>query len=159
MPDNAAPKTKRQNLQATGTFNPRAAQVRHPLFQQSDFFDPEDLLQVKYESLRATEKDDYPLARAAQEFGLSRPTLYQAQKQFAQEGLGGLVPRKRGPRNPHKLTPKIRQHLLKLAALEPKPDALEMARRLRQRFKVKLHPRTLEKALSSQPKRGRQTPT
>src|SRR5216117_688591 len=59
MPDNAAPKTKRQHLQATGTFHPRAAQVRHPLFQQSNFFDPEDLLQVKYESLRATEKDDY----------------------------------------------------------------------------------------------------
>jgi len=46
------PAAKRQALQAAGTFNRRAAQVRHPLFQQSSFFDPEDLLQLKYETLR-----------------------------------------------------------------------------------------------------------
>src|SRR5438552_6583923 len=77
-PDSEA---KRKALQASGTFNPRAARVQHPLFQQSPFFDPEDLLQLKYETVRALEVESCPLARAARDFGLSRPTIYEAQNQ------------------------------------------------------------------------------
>jgi hypothetical protein len=42
MAANSETDAKHQALQATGTFNPRAAQVKHPLFQQSEFFDPHD---------------------------------------------------------------------------------------------------------------------
>ena len=98
------PEAKRKALQATGTLNPRAAQVRHPLFQQSSFFDPEDLLQLKYETLRAVEIEHCPIAKAARDFGLSRPTIYEAQVQFQQQGLEGLLPHKRGPKAAHKLT-------------------------------------------------------
>src|SRR5437870_11827517 len=94
MPDNVTPSKKRQALQASGTFNPRHARVRHPLFQNSEFFDPQDLLQLKYESLRALKQDDYSFAKAAGEFGLSRPTLYQAQAHFQGKGLEGLLPAK-----------------------------------------------------------------
>src|SRR6266487_4195943 len=73
------PLTKLQSLRASGTFNPRAAQVRHPLFVPGDFFDPRDLVQLKYETLRALQKDDYSIAQAAAQFGLSRPTIYDAQ--------------------------------------------------------------------------------
>ena len=83
------PQTKRKALQAAGTFNPRAAQVRHPLFQQSSFFDPEDLLQLKYETLRALEVEGCPIAQAAREFGLSRPTIYEAQSSIRATGIGG----------------------------------------------------------------------
>src|SRR6266496_29140 len=47
-----ASSAKQQALKAAGTFNPRADQVSHLLFQESDFFDPHDLLQLKYETLR-----------------------------------------------------------------------------------------------------------
>jgi len=156
MSTDSTPQPKRQALQASGTFNPRAAQVRHPLFQHSDFFDPQDLLQLKYEALRAIRTDGYSIVRTAAEFGLSRPTLYQAQDQLQAHGLEGLLPHKRGPKSPRKLTPPVRQHLQELAALQPQLDARELARRLRQRFKVKLHPRTIEKALKPRAKRGPQ---
>jgi len=155
MPPN--PEPKRQALQASGTFNPRADQVRHPLFAHSEFFDPHDLVQLKYETLRALEKDHYSTAQAARQFGLSRPTIYQAKSQFQQSGLEGLLPQKRGPKNPHKLTARVRQKLQELAAAEPQLGADALARRIRQRFKVKLHPRTVEKALQSKAKRGPQT--
>jgi len=158
MPHNPDPEAKRRALQASGTFNPRHAQVRHALFQKSDFFDPQDLLQLKYETLRALKAADYSIAQAAGEFGLSRPTIYQAQSQFQARGLEGLLPHKRGPKNPHKLTAEVRQHLQELAVAEPELGAHELTRRLRQRFKVKLHPRTVEKALNSKAKRGRPTP-
>jgi transposase len=154
MPDPTDP--KRRALQATGTFNPRADHVRHALFQQSDFFDPEDLLQLKYETLRALDADGYSIAQAAREFGLSRPTIYQAQGQFQQAGLEGLLPRKRGPHQAHKLTAQVRQYLLDLVSDEPALPDRELARRVRQRFKVKLHPRTIHKALYPKAKRGRQ---
>ena len=151
------PQAKRQALQATGTFNPRAAQVRHPLFQPSSFFDPEDLLQLKYETLRALKVEHCPIAKAARDFGLSRPTIYEAQTQFEQQGLEGLLPHKRGPKAAHKLTGEILQYLREQAAAEPAVRAEELARRVRQRYAVKLHPRTIQKALQTKVKRGRRT--
>ena len=148
------PETKRKAMQATGTFNPRATQVGHPLFQQSPFFDPEDLLQLKYETLRAVEIERCPIAKAARDFGLSRPTIYEAQTQLQQQGLEGLLPHKRGPKAAHKLTGEILQYVQEQAGAEPEINADELAKRVRQRFAVKLHPRTIQKALSGKAKRG-----
>jgi transposase len=148
---------KRQTLQTTGTFNSRAAQVRHPLFQQSAFFDPQDLLQLKYETLRAVEVEKCPIAKAARDFGLSRPTIYEAQAQLQQQGLEGLLPHKRGPKAAHKLTGQVLQYLQEQAQTQPPIKAEELARRVRQRFAVKLHPRTIQKALEQKAKRGRPT--
>jgi transposase len=152
MPTNPA---KRKALQATGTFNSRAAQVRHGLFQQSSFFDPEDLLQLKYETLRAVEIEQCPIAKAARDFGLSRPTIYEAQTQLQQQGLEGLLPHKRGPKAAHKLTGEILQYVQEQAAAEPEINADELAKRVRKRFAIKLHPRTIQKALRGKAKRGR----
>jgi transposase len=158
MPKQSPPQTKRQALQASGTFNLRSTKVRHALFQRSEFFDPEDLLQLKYETLRALKAEGRSIAQAANEFGLSRPTIYQAQANFAEKGVEGLLPHKTGPKHPRKLTPEVRQHLQELAEAQPAIGAAELARRVRQRFNVKLHPRTIEKALHRRAKRGRQIP-
>jgi len=156
MPDDSSP--KRHALQATGTFNPRADQVRHALFQHPEFFDPEDLLQLKYETLRAVEQDGYSIAQAAGEFGLSRPTIYQARSQFQAGGLEGLLPHKRGPKQPHKLTTAVRQFLQDERQADPHLAGPELARRVRRRFGLKLHRRTIEKALKPKAKRGRSSP-
>ena len=152
-PDSVA---KRQALEAAGTFNPRFAQVRHELFRASAFFDPQDLLQLKYEAVRAIRSEGRPLARTAAEFGLSRPTLYQAQRHFQAQGLEGLFPHKRGPKGAHKLTAAVCAHLQTWATAEPQLTAHELARRLRQQFQVKVHPRTIEKTLQVRVKKGRQ---
>ena len=155
-PDSAA-QDKRRALQDSGTFNPRSPAVGHALFARSDFFDPQDLVQLKYETLRALEKDGYSIAQAAEEFGLSRPTIYQAQAHFQEGGLPGLLPRQRGPKRPHKLTDEVWAHLQDLRQTEPGLSPAELTRRLGQRFKIKLHRRTLEKALKARAKRGRRT--
>lgn len=156
MPED--PRSKRQALQATGTFNPRAGQVRHVLFQHPEFFDPEDLLQLKYETLRALEQDGYSIAQAAGEFGLARPTIYQARSQFQAGGLEGLLPQKRGPKQPHKLTAQVRQFLQAERQADPQLGGPELARRVRRRFGLTLHRRTIEKALKPKAKRGRSSP-
>lgn len=94
-------------------------------------------LQLKYETLRAVEVEKCPIAKAAREFGLSRPTIYEAQVQLEQQGLEGLLPHKRGPKAAHKLTGQVFQYLQEQAQAEPEVGAEELARRVRQRFAVK----------------------
>jgi transposase len=156
MPDNSVRSAKPQALRDSGTFNPGHAKVRHVLFQNSEFFDPQDLPQLKYETLRSLKKEGYSVAKAAREFGLSRPTIYQSQTNFDARGLAGLLPAKPGPKEPHKLTSEVTDYLKELARTEPQLKARQLAARIRKRFKLKVHPRTIEKALKLKAKRGRQ---
>src|SRR5512138_1573430 len=108
--------TKVSALFAEGTFNPAAAQVREPKFREHEFFDPRDLVQVKYELLRRVSLEGASVTAATAEYGVSRPTYYQTKAHFDQAGVAGLVPRKRGPRGPHKLQGEalafVEQHLI-----------------------------------------------
>ena len=45
-------RSKTQALRVEGTLNTAPEKVSDPKFLQSDFFDPRDLVQVKYEMLR-----------------------------------------------------------------------------------------------------------
>ena len=94
---------KADALRAHGALHPRPQAVQAPLFASHDFFDPRDLVQVKYEMLRQVDVEGAPVARTADAFGVSRPTFYQTQTAFKQRGIAGLVPRKRGPHGAHKL--------------------------------------------------------
>jgi hypothetical protein len=86
------------------------------LFRNSDFFDPDDLVQVKYEMLRQVHIDNGSISESAPTFGFSRPSFYQAQAAFQQDGVFGLFPHKRGPQGGHTLTSEVmefvaQQHL------------------------------------------------
>ena len=67
------------------------------MFWGGEFFDPRDLVQVKYEMLRRAREEGVAVSRAAEAFGFSRVAFYQIQRAFESEGLAGLLPRRRGP--------------------------------------------------------------
>jgi hypothetical protein len=90
-----------------GTLNPFPERVSDPKFQAGDFFDPRDIVQVRYEMLRRVSVDDVSVTQVTGEYGVSRPTFYQAKANFDQAGVAGLAPKKRGPRGPHKLQGEI----------------------------------------------------
>ena len=94
-------RSKVQALSAEGLLNPAAEKVRDPKFQTNEFFDPRDLVQVKYEMLRRVSAEKVPITDVTEEYGVSRPTYYQAKANFAEAGIAGLVPKKRGPHGPH----------------------------------------------------------
>jgi transposase len=130
-----------------GTLNPSPEKVSDPKFQAGEFFDPRDLVQVRYEMLRRVSADNLSVTRATVEYGVSRPTYYQAKASFDQAGVSGLVPKKRGPRGPYKLQGDILTFVKKqLVAGEP-IRARELAKLVRQEFSVEIHPRTIERAL------------
>ena len=138
---------KQKALEQHGTLNPRPQEVRHPLFQNSEFFDPSDLLQVKYEMLRQVHVDKRAVSRTAKEFGFSRPSFYQAEFAFEQGGLSGLLPQKRGPRNGHKLTPEVMKFVAEQQTLEPSASFAQLAEQVQDNFHVKVHPRSIERQL------------
>jgi transposase len=105
------------------------------------------MVQLKYETIRAVQVNGRPIAQAALDSGLSRPTIYEARQNFRQEGIEGLLPEKRGPKKPRKLTPQVRGYLEELVALDPDLKAGVLVQRVRRRFGVLLHVRTVEKAL------------
>jgi len=141
------PDPKAQALRRQGALNPHAERVRDDLFLENDFFDPRDRVQVKYEMVRRVEVEGWRVRQAAERFGFSRPSFYKAQSAFHEEGLAGLVPRRRGPRRAHKLTPEVMAFIEATLAEDPSLRARALGRRIEGRWGLRVHPRTLERAL------------
>jgi transposase len=152
MPDQD---TKLRTLQPQGTLSPRPTAVRDQLFLQGDFFDARDLVQVKYEMLRRVRTEGKPVTEAATDFGFSRPSFYQAQLAFEQNGLGGLVPHKRGPKQAHKLTGEVLTFIAEVRQKEPSIGLADLVKRIQERFAIKVHPRSIERSLLRRQKKRR----
>jgi len=141
---------RRQALSEQGAGHPHPDAVTDPLFRDSAFFDPNDLVQVKYEMLRSVQEEGRAVVEAAQVFGLSRPVFYVTQAVFQREGLPGLLPRKRGPKRPHKLNEEAMTVLLEAVQAAGRiPKGEELARLLAQRFGIEVHPRSILRRLRS----------
>ena len=148
MPDKIEHKRSKASVLAEdGTLNPAPEKVGDPKFQEGGFFDPRDVVQVKYEMLRRVSVDKMSVTEASDEYGVSRPTFYQARADFEDAGLAGLVPRKRGPRRPHKLQGEVLAFLKAQVAPGEPIRARELTDRIRTRFGLDVHPRTIERAL------------
>src|SRR5437764_1505719 len=76
-------------LRAERSLNPRPGAVSDERFAGSEFLDPRDLVQVKYEMVRRVRVDGDTVARSAQEFGFSRPSFYEAAAALDAGGLAG----------------------------------------------------------------------
>jgi transposase len=131
----------------------RPEQIRDALFQQGGFFDPRDLVQVRYEMLRRHLVDRQPVTEVIQAFGMSRQMFYVLLDMFHQQGLLGLLPRKRGPKGAHKCTDKILRFVTGRQQQDPDGSLVDLAKEVKRKFGVRLHSRTLERGLSRHQKK------
>ena len=139
---------RKQRLKKDGTLHPNPDKVRTDLLAKSPFFDANDLMQMKYEMLRSVSADQQPVAKAAHTFGLSRVAYYNAQKQYQKHGLAGLLPRRRGPKHPHKFTADVMSFIdEQLTAAEGRPDWNLLSKQIEAGFGIKVHPRSVERAM------------
>ena len=117
-----------------GTLNPDPGKVRDPKFQENEFFDPRDIVQVKYEMLRRCLCRECLRNRCHRGIRRVEADLLSDQGQLRQGGIAGLVPRKRGPHGPHKLQGEALAFVeQQLVAGEP-VRARELAKLIRQKF-------------------------
>jgi transposase len=149
------PDAKLRALEENGTANPHAQDVQDAAFADGDFFDRRDLVQVRYEMLRRVRKEGHSVAKATALFGVSRPTFYKVQRDFDHRGLVGLLPTKRGPHGPHKITPEVLRFIEEAIAAEASLDAQDLAARIAERFGLTVHRRTVERALARFKKKPR----
>lgn len=146
------PDQKSLELQRTGTLNPHPDSISDPLFKQDPFFDPKDLLQVRYEMLRRHSVEGASIVDVATQFGISRPTVYQAQAAFEQAGLSGLLPKQRGPKQGHKLSPDILEYVRSLRVNAPDLTTVACLKAVQEKFGITVHRRSLERALTRKKK-------
>ncbi|MGF6439975.1 transposase [Paraburkholderia youngii] len=142
------PDPKLTALEESGTVNPRPHDIDDPAFIDSDFFDPRDLVQVRYEMLRRVRVEGQTVADAAAHFGVSRPTFYKAQADFERDGLAGLLPVKRGPHGPHKITDEVMRFIEEARVTHAEPEVQELVDLIAEQFGLAVHRRTVERALA-----------
>jgi transposase len=146
---------KADALREQGCLHPHPEKVTDEAFAISEFFDPRDLVQVKYEMLRRVRVEGQAVSHSAARFGLSRPSYYQAQAAFEAGGLAALLPKKPGPRLAHKLTDEVVAMLREALAAQPQLRPQDLAGLVEARFEVSVHPRSIERALVRQEKKPR----
>lgn len=144
---------RKEQLKNEGILHPNPDRVRTDLLARSVFFDADDLMQMKYEMLRSVSVDKRSVAEAARMFGLSRVAYYHARRQYQQQGLAGLMPRRRGPKHPHKLTPEVMSFIdEQLALAGGRPDWNLLSKQIEAEFRTKVHPRSVERAVKRKKK-------
>src|SRR5438128_7312109 len=148
---------KAAGLRRSHAFNARSQMVGDSAFTSGNaFFDSRDLVQVKYEMLRRVREDGQAVSRAATDFGFSRPAFYQAQVVFDAEGLPGLVPQRPGPKRAHKLSEEVVDRLEHSLKTDPSLNSAQLAQHLEEELGLRVHRRSVERALSRRLKRGAQ---
>src|SRR6266536_2535593 len=121
-------------LREARCLNPHPELVSDERFLAGEFFDARDVVQVKYEMVRAVLVDGEPVTQAAAAFGYS--------------GLEGLVAAKPGPRAGHRLTSEVLAWAEQQLASDPALKPAALAGPIEQHFGVRVHPRSIERALA-----------
>ena len=147
---------KVQALRAERSLNPRPEAVRDDAFEGSEFLDARDLVQVKYEMVRRVRLEGDTVSSTAEAFGFSRPSFYEAAAAIDAGGLAALVPARPGPRRAHKLTGEVVAHLRQALEADPTLRSADLVGVVQERFGLRVHPRSIERALARQPKSGPQ---
>jgi transposase len=143
---------KVEALRAERSLNPRPGTVVDDAFAGSEFLDARDVVQVKYEMVRRVRVDGDAVSRSAAAFGFSRPSFYEAAAAIDAGGLAALVPARPGPRRAHKLSDEVVAFVRARLDAEPSLRSADLVAVIEERFGIRVHPRSVERALAREPR-------
>jgi transposase len=145
---------KVEALRQERSLNTRPEAVCDPAFAASEFLDARDLVQVKYEMVRRVRVEGDAVSRTVADFGFSRPSFYEAAAALDSGGLAALVPARPGPRRAHKMSDEVVAFARERLEADPALRAADLVGPIEERFGVRVHPRSVERALarSARPK-------
>ena len=144
--------SKTDALRQRSSLNPHPDRVRDKLFGSHPFFDPRDLVQVRYEMLRCVRQDGTSVSESVRRFGVTRPTWYRARRAYDAGGLPALVPAKPGPKRARKLRAEVVAALRAAQAAQPGLRSRQLVELVRERFGLEVHRRSVERALARKKK-------
>ena len=121
--------TKIDSLKSSGSYNDRHREVTLNRFNNDDFYDPSDIVQVKYEMLRGVREHDLTVEEVSKQYGMSRTAYYNAKEAFEENGVLGLIPVKRGPKG-SRLDPETERCIDEYLADHPRSKTPEVCKRV-----------------------------
>jgi len=139
--------SKEDALKQHGCFYHNYENVAAGIFKTAVFFDSRDIVQVKYEMLRAAQNDEGSITEISDAYGFSRKSYYQILKAFQADGLYALIPHKPGPKKPHKLTGEATAFIDSFLAGNAKAKPKEISAALEAETGTSIHPRTIYRYL------------
>ena len=138
--------SKTKTLIENGSFNKNANSVSSPMFKSNPYFDSRDLVQVKYEMLRAVKAGGINVSDASRQFGFSRTAYYKIEKRFCDAGVDGLCTQKTGPKFPSKITPDIIDFVSQIKEDDPGMTNDNIVGKIRDEKGISIHKRSLQRA-------------
>ncbi len=146
---------KASALRAAGALHTSPEKVRDEAFVEHDFLDPRDSVQVKYEMLRCHRVGGRSVTDAASTFGASRQSFYAVKAKFEDQGLPGLLPRRRGPKKAHKCSDDLLDFVANWLTEDGPKDDASMVGAIKHQFAITVHPRSVARALARREKKLR----
>ena len=142
-----AERTRQRALAAAGLLHPAPEVTAAVFVEQPEFFAAFDKVQVKYEMLRAHLVEGETVTAVAAAHGYSRAAFYLVARAFEEAGMVGLLDERPGRRGPVKLSAEVLAFLEARARERPGVSGGELADELERGLGVRLHRRTVERAL------------
>ena len=141
--------SKARSLREHHALHPHPEKVSDDAFQQHEFLDSRDGVQVRYEMLRRHRLEGKPVSEVARAFGVSRQAFYVTDAAFSEHGIPGLLPRRRGPKEAHKCTEEVLDFVRQW-----RPEGKEtLTEAIRRHFGVTINPRSIARAVARRKKK------
>ncbi len=135
-------------LKKEGIINTKPDRIIHSLFQNNDFFDPLDLMQVRYEMLRAARIENMTVSEACKQFGYSREYFYSLNRDFISRGFAGIMGSIMGRPPLLAQNPEIINYILQRKFTEPNLTGEDLRRELKSKFQLECSRRTVERLIN-----------
>jgi transposase len=132
-------------LISNGTYNKNYKKITNTKFVTNSFYDPMDIVQVKYEMLKEIIDSKQSIKRISKEFGFSRTSFYKIKEAYESRGLSALIPQKTGPKKPKKLTEFYQEYIDEYIVKNPKASSNEVTEILKKDTGISINKRTVER--------------
>lgn len=148
---------KEEQLRKTGTYNTNSDKVIGKDFTPGGVLDSRDLLQVRYELVRAITIDHKSYDETSAMFGVSSRSARRYVKDLQEKGLIALLPERKGPDpgNGHKLSAEAKNFIDEYMRKNPHATGGKAHEALTASLKLHISKRTVERYISAKKaKRG-----
>ena len=136
---------KKELLIKNGTFNKNHNKVTSEGFSKGGFYDPMDIVQVRYEMIKDADNSGKTIGQVSSEYGYSRASYYHIKDSFDKGGMTALIPEKTGPKESRKLTSDLQEYIKEYIRRDPSVSSSKIAAEIKNVKGVTISKRTVER--------------
>jgi len=136
---------KKDILIKNGTYNKNHGKVMKWKFREGGFYDPMDIVQVRYEMIKDAGGSGRTIKQVTDEYGYSRASYYHIKDNFDNGGMIALVPEKTGPKSARKLTDDLKEYITKYVEDNPSASSSRIAAEIERNKGITVSKRTVER--------------